>query len=110
MEQTIQGQNPSQVKRSEQEITTLLEKYNANPGMTVKAFCQLNGIREWAFYAWRKRYRPMPSKDLKSGGFLTVEVTNSSVPANEAIGLFAEVGRIRLYQPVSADYLKMLAS
>jgi hypothetical protein len=110
MKQTIQGQKPSPIKRSEQEITTLLEKYDTSPGITVKEFCNLNGIREWAFYAWKKRYRTAPSEVDKPKGFLTVEVTSSRVSASEAIGLFAEVGRIRLYQPVSADYLKTLAS
>jgi hypothetical protein len=60
-------------------------------------------INEQTFNSWVKKYR----KGEEEKGFTTIEI----IPSREAKPqLFAEVGNIKLYQQVSADYLKALLS
>jgi hypothetical protein len=88
------------VFRSRQEIERLLVE-QAQSGLSVKAFCAGVPIAEGTFYHWREKYGK--SKCGQKTGFAPVEI----VPAT-GNGLFAEVGGIKIYQPVSAAYLKEL--
>lgn len=65
--------------------------------VSVKHFCQLHGISTASFHHWKKKYQ---GDDVKTG-FATLQITGS-------LALFAEVGSIKLYQPVSAAYLREL--
>jgi hypothetical protein len=87
--------------KSKQEIELLLAEH-AQSGQSVKAFCANLNIAEGTFYHWKKKF----SKDINAtgkAGFAPIEV----VPSARS-GLFAEVGCIKIYQPVSAAYLKEL--
>lgn len=86
--------------RSKQEIEQLL-KDHAQSGQSVKAFCAGLHIAEGTFYHWKHKFAKRGS--AQKAGFAPVEIVPS--PGN---GLFAEVGSIRIYQPVSAAYLKEL--
>ena len=89
------------VFRSKQEIKRLLKEH-AQSGLSVKAFCAGLPIAEATFYHWKKKF----SKDIGvtgKAGFVPVEIVPSA-----GHGLFAEVGSIKIYQPVSAAYLKEL--
>jgi hypothetical protein len=89
------------VFRSKQEIKQLLKEH-AQSGLSVKAFCAGLPIAEGTFYHWKKKF----SKDIGATGkpgFAPIEI----VPPT-GHGLFAEVGDIKIYQPVSAAYLKEL--
>ena len=91
----------SKVFRSKQEIARLLNEH-AQSGLSVKAFCAGLPIAEGTFYHWKKKF----SKDIGAAGkpgFAPIEIVPSAVN-----GLFAEVGSIKIYQPVSAAYLKEL--
>ena len=88
------------VFRSKQEIEQLLIEH-AQSGLSVKAFCAGLQIAEGTFYHWKEKYGK--SKSGRKPGFASVEI----VPAT-GNGLFAEVGSIKIYQPVSAAYLKEL--
>ncbi|MGZ3890623.1 MAG: IS66 family insertion sequence element accessory protein TnpA [Methanobacteriaceae archaeon] len=92
-------------KRSRNQIRELLRKYDKTSGITIKAFCKLHQVSEGSFYSARKRLRASAAPLPKPAGFVAL-----SRPAfTEATStLFAEVNGIRLYQPVSADYLKAL--
>jgi hypothetical protein len=105
MEQT--EQKPVLKRRSRQELITLLKEFEKCEGVTAKAFCQLHQIRESAFYSFRKRFHKKV-KAAKPAGFVQIKppIATSDRPGV----LFAEVKGIKLYQPVSADYLKTLAS
>lgn len=90
-----------QVKRSRRTVTEirgLLELFHSS-GQGVKDFCIANGISETVFYKWRGRYRMVEEKNE----FIPLQLASSSSP-----GLFAEVNGIRIYQVVSASFLKEL--
>ena len=93
--------NKTKVFRSNQEIEQLLIEH-AQSDQSVKAFCANLNIAEGTFYHWKKKF----SKDkvaTKKAGFAPIEIVPSA-----GNGLFAEVGGIKIYQPVSAAYLKEL--
>lgn len=92
-------------RRRKKQVLDLLDKYENTPGMSVRAFCKLHQTSEGAFYSARKRYRGSDASLPKKSGFVAL-----AQPAlKESTGnLFAEVKGIRLYQVVSAEYLKAL--
>lgn len=94
--------------RTRPEILSLLAEH-ADSNLTVKEFLLGRGIKENTFYYWRKHYgeKKLRMVPEKKSGFAVLEVKSEAVPATDK--LFAEVGRIRIYQPVPAAYLKALA-
>lgn len=102
MEQQQQVGKPM-VRRSEEEILKHLSDQEQSE-FSVKEYCEMFDIVEQTFYSWIKKYR---SKPEDPAGFAQIEVipTFSSRPQ-----LFAEVGNIKLYKEVSAEYLKTLLS
>ncbi len=88
--------------RSQSEILELLKEQQQS-GISVRAFCAERIIPEGSFHNWKKRYIAADeAADRK--GFAQVEL------AAAAASVFAEVNGIKLYQPVSAAYLKELVS
>jgi transposase-like protein len=85
--------------RSKQEIIKLLAEFDQG-NQNIKSFCASHNISSATFHSWRKRHENN-SKELPA--FATVKILPSA-PA----GLFAEVSGIKIYQPVSAAYLKDL--
>lgn len=90
-------------RRSKRQILNLLREFDNSQGITAKDFCKQHQISEGTFYSARKRNN---SPSQQPTGFIALPVAGSK--ENPAI-LFAEVGKIRLYQQVPADYLKALA-
>ncbi|HVU84753.1 MAG TPA: hypothetical protein VHC50_07920 [Puia sp.] len=70
-------------------------------GLNVKSYCAAKGIAEGTFHRWKHKHSA-PS-EAEPVGFATLKVMSES-------GLFAVVGGIKIYQPVSAAYLKELLS
>jgi hypothetical protein len=93
---------PKRTRRTSVEIKQLLEDFKQG-GTDANEFCKSNGITEGVFYKWRSRYGEKAV--TKQNGFLDLET--SSMLGYEP-GLFAEVKGIRIYQAVSAQYLKEL--
>jgi hypothetical protein len=91
----------AKVFRSKQEIERLLMEH-AQSGLSVKAFCADLDIASGTFYYWKGKYAK-GNVLIKKAGFAPIEVVPSA-----GNGLFAEVGCIKIYQPVSAAYLKEL--
>ena len=87
--------------RSKREIAQLLKEH-AQSGLSVKAFCAGLPIAEGTFYHWKKKFSKNTDPAGKAG-FAPIEIVPSA-----GNGLFAEVGSIKIYQPVSAAYLKEL--
>ncbi len=102
MEQAIQIN--ARTRRSKQQIQDLLHEFEKT-GTTVKDFCKLHNISTGNFHKWKSRYKVAPLKKNKGSGFAKLDVVETSfvVP-----GLFAEVKEIKIYQPVSASFLKEL--
>jgi hypothetical protein len=87
--------------RNKTAILQLLQEYGRS-GQSVKDFCALQNIPQGTFHGWKHKYGKLDAIGDKAG-FSPLQVMAEP-------GLFAEVGRIRIYQPVSAAYLKELAS
>ncbi len=107
MEQGVQNSNTAvrqRIVRTEEQILRLLEEYEKS-GFTVKEFCEVSEIHEATFYSWQKKYAKASDEPR---GFATLEVTPTLVHSKPR--LFAEVGNIKLYKEVSAEYLKALMS
>ena len=91
------------VRRSEEEILKHLRDQEQSE-FSVSEYCEMFEIVEQTFYSWIKKYRSKPEDDVK--GFAQIEVIptfNNSRPQ-----LFAEVGSIKLYKEVTAEYSKAL--
>lgn len=93
---------PKKKRRSKAEMQALVNKYECTSGISIKAFCVQHQIFENSFYNARKRYAE--KIESKTSGFITLPLP----PAISTGTLFAEVGNIKLYQAVSAEYLKSL--
>jgi hypothetical protein len=78
-------------------IVKLLQEQSCS-GQNIKSFCIAHGIAEGTFHNWKHKYGG--EVDARSG-FAAVQI----IPEP---GLFAMVGCIKIYQPVSAAYLKEL--
>jgi len=85
-------------RRTAKEIRGLLELFDSS-GLSAKQFCTTNSISETVFYKWRGRYRTVEQKNE----FIPLQVASSP-----SCSLFAEVKGIRIYQVVSASFLKEL--
>jgi len=87
--------------RGKVEILRLLQEYSKS-GQNIKNFCALRNISQGTFHRWKLKYSETdPISDPV--GFAPLQI----IPEP---GLFAAVGTIRIYQPVSAAYLKELVS
>ena len=95
----------SEVRRSKEEIISILEACGKSK-MSVKEFVKSKGIHEATYYNWRNKYGSKERKQKPGRGFATLKINPS--PATHAAALFAEVGGIKIYQPVAASYLKEL--
>jgi Transposase len=108
MEASNYKKKRSTVRRSRQQILQLLKEFDSK-GLTITQFCELHHIQKSNFYKWQKRYGSKQTQNSAPKGFLAVELTSpAAAPCPTAPALFAEVNGIRLYQPVSALYLKTL--
>jgi len=85
--------------RSKPAILELLSQQRQS-GLSIQAFCSQHSIPSGSFHNWKKKY---DTDDVISSGFTAVQISSSAA-------LFAEVNGIKIYQPVSAVYLKELAS
>ena len=87
----------SRVFRSKAEIVDLLHQQRQS-GLGIQAFCTQHSIPSGSFHNWKRK---CGTGDVVSSAFTPVQISSS-------VTLFAEVNGIKLYQPVSAGYLKEL--
>lgn len=102
MEQEIIKQKSR--RRSTAEIQSLLQAF-ATSGITVQSFCRQHNIGKSTFHKWQSRYNNKQDQSI-GGSFAGIEIIGSE--AQRLPVLFAEVKGIKIYQPVSASYLKAL--
>lgn len=86
--------------RTKAAIQQLLQEQSQS-GQSVKSFCAAHGIADGTFHRWRNHHGAGEGTSIK--GFATLQIAAEP-------GLFASVGSIKIYQPVSAAYLKELLS
>jgi len=96
----------SRKRRTRKEINELLHLYELS-GLSVAAFCKQYDLHPNTVHKWLRNYSFTDSgtKPRSPGSFSTLSMSTTPEPA-----LFAQVGDVRLYQPVSAAYLKELLS
>ena len=88
-------------RKTQEQIAEILKKFTSS-GSTVKQFCKEQQIVPGTFHKWQSRRKGTALKKSVGAGFAQIQV-------NPPVGnLFAEVKGIRIYQPVSAAYLKEL--
>lgn len=90
--------------RGEEKIVDILNEYKKS-NLSIKAFCAANHIASATFHNWKKKYGGHAKKTSKQPGFARLQIAPAAV---NGPALFAEVNSIRIYQPVSAAYLKEL--
>jgi len=100
------------MRRSKQQAIACINAQRQG-GLSVKEYCQANGMSEKTFYRWLNKYGdPKPEKKKRKvqgkGGFASIEIVRNVVDRSPQ--LFAEIGNVKLYKEVSADYLKKLLS
>lgn len=91
------------MRRTHQQIDELLSQYEQS-GCSVGEFCSMKGLNPRSLHKWLSRRKAAGADNVVTSGFSKV-----ILQASPTVVLFAEVGSIRLYQPVSAAYLKELA-
>ena len=94
---------PSGIQRSKEEIISILEECRKSK-LNVKEFVKTKGIHEATYYNWRNKYGSKTRKERS--GFARIKI--NPFPATHAETLFAEVRGIKIYQQVSASFLKEL--
>ena len=103
MEQPI---NPSvRPRRTAIQINHLLDEFEKST-MSVTEFCIANDVCTATYHKWCSRYRSEGSQKIGGAGFTSLEITPSS--GSGYASLFAEVRGIKIYQPVTAGFLKEL--
>lgn len=90
--------------RGKESILHLLGEYKKSK-LSVKAFCLENSIASGTFHNWKKKYGGRSGKPAKPTGFAALQI-DSTPAAGEP--LFASVKEIKIYQWVTAAYLKEL--
>ena len=96
-----QNINVRRSRRTHEQIQNLLSEFRIS-GYTVREFCRQHNLSSGTFHKWQSRHKGKPLKKANVSGFASLVIDSSSK------GLFAEVKGIRLYQAVSAAYLKEL--
>ena len=88
-------------RRTRAQRESLLAEFSKS-NVSVKQFCQAHCINTGTFHKWQARDKSRVLPEADNPGFASVSVESRSP------GLSAEVKGIRLYQPVSAMFLKEL--
>jgi hypothetical protein len=89
-------------RRTRQQIESLIAGFSQS-GLTVKEYCLSHGISQGVFHKWKARFKKEKFRKTGEPAFASMKICTSSFNT-----LFAEVGSIRIYQPVTAAYLKEL--
>jgi len=87
-------------RRTFKQIKILLDEFS-RANLSTKEFCIRHNISEVSFYKWRSRYADGSVENKNNFVVLKQDAVALHPPA-----LFAEVNGIRIYQLVSASYLK----
>ncbi len=101
----LHNNRPVKKRRNSVQIKHLLEEFD-NSNKNIPEFCSVHGICRATFHKWCSRYKIKADKVNEPNGFSILQVTS---PVQEANTLFAEVHGIKIYQLVTASYLKELA-
>jgi hypothetical protein len=92
-------------RRNRKQIEQILKDFEQS-GIPAKEFCLIHQIHPSNFHKWKSRYKSKAPKKARSSSFASLDIID---PAPAFISsLFCEVKGIKIYQPVSATFLKEL--
>lgn len=93
----------------EQDMFALIAGFKAS-AMSVKDFCNHHRLSEPTYYYWQKKYRAtQQGGNAKPGSFtLLKKDSDFMLPQSDPGALFAEYKGVKIYQQVSARFLKEL--
>ena len=69
--------NSQKKRRTQADMFQLIEKWKAGT-LTIKVFCQQQGIANSVFHYWNRKYKQ--SKQKSKGGFIPIEVQPAVEP------------------------------
>lgn len=92
----------------EQKMFALLAAHKSS-AMSAKDFCALHAISQAGYYYWQKKYNASGQKTAASQSGFTLLHAGPRLVSPGSV-LFAKCRGIKLYQQVSADFLKELIS
>ena len=99
------SQKPFKSRRSKSQIQELLHEFEHST-LSPKDFCKKHSLNIGSFRKWKSRYGVKQFSKKNSSGFSTLDVISSN--QQSSLSLFAVVDQVKLYQPVSASFIKEL--
>jgi hypothetical protein len=99
--ETVCSAKVSRVEGKEK-MFKLLDEYEKS-NLSIKSFCFEHNIAPATFHYWKKKYNTHTVNQPTQSGFASLHITTTSPAA-----IFAEVHGIKIYQWVTAAYLKDL--
>ena len=102
------------IKRSEEEKLALIEKWEQS-GLSIITFCNQHHFSDSLFHTWLNKYRRNKKEAKPIGAFIPLQVRGANVRGENTSVLFADLTlskghQIKIYQMVTADYLRALLS
>lgn len=102
------------IKRTEQEKLDLIEQWEKS-GLPIKTFSDQHQFSDSIFHSWLNKYRRNKKISKVQKAFVPVQIKSSSLLLENSNSLYAEVvtakgNQVKLYQPVSVDFLHKLIS
>lgn len=92
----------------------LIEKWESS-GLPITVFCNQHNFSDSLFHTWLNKYRRNKKKVKLTNTFIPLQVAKPLVAGDHTSNVFADITlskghQIKLYQMVSAEYLRLLLS
>ena len=102
------------IRRSEEEKLALIEKWESS-GLPITVFCNQHHFSDSLFHSWLNKYRRHKKEAKPIGAFIPLQVPGANVRGENTSVPFADLTlskghQIKIYQMVTADYLRALLS
>jgi len=95
-------------KSTKEEYMFSLISEQLNSGRSVKSFCDQHNIQSSNWFYWQKKYQQhQASSNGNESSFTLLQITPDLITPDDSV-IFAEYKGIKLYQQVSASFLREL--
>jgi len=101
------------IKRTEEQKLDLIDQWEKS-GLPIKRFCEQHKCSDSLFHSWLNKYRRNKKALPAEKSFLPLQISGSSLVAADAYP-YAEIitangNQVKLFQPVTVDFLRKLLS